>query len=74
MGRLEEEQIAGDWIKLGPGVIRAGRPLRTHVMAEVRRGLASSLRRAQRKENISNYHLESLVGSLSSGAARALSV
>lgn len=37
MGGLEEEEIAKDWINLGPGVIRAGRSLRTWAMAEVNR-------------------------------------
>lgn len=35
MGRLEKERTAGDWTKLGPRVMRAGRPLGTCVMAEV---------------------------------------
>ena len=37
MRGLGKEGTEEDWIKLGPGIIRAGRPLRTLVMAEVSR-------------------------------------
>lgn len=37
MGGLAKGRLAGDWMKMGPGMMRAGRPSRTLVKAKVHR-------------------------------------